>query len=67
MSTAQLIRDMARYIQYLENQHECIVNRDEMPSKAWWDGASEETQGNFLRAVDYYKDGTADTWGPLGK
>lgn len=57
---------MARYIQYLENQHECIANRDEMPSRKWWESASEETQGNFLRAVDSYKDGSADQWGPLG-
>ena len=66
MSESRLIRDMARYIQYLENQHESIGNREDMPFRKWWECASIESQNNFLGAVAYYADGTADQWGPLG-
>lgn len=37
--------DMARYIKYLENQHENIANRGEMPSKKWWDRAPALQEG----------------------
>lgn len=62
-----LIRDMARYIKYLENQHENIANRGEMPSKKWWDRAPDARKANFLNLVYARLEGTADTWSLLGE
>lgn len=65
--TNTLVRDMARYIQYLENQHECIGNRDDMPSKKWWDQAPDGRKTNFLQLVGSMKEGIASTWSSLGE
>ena len=71
MTNQQLMRDMGRYIQYLENQREHIGNRDSMPSKKWWESHTEEERCAFLVAIANYRDSIeelpAEAWGKLYK